>query len=358
MTFENVNTATQEKTTQSDTDSQYSAPKPTRKKRQPKHDFNDGRGRVPAHKHDNGGGWVEDTARVDDTVYVGSRSEVYNYARVFGLVRLEGRSSIFGHARVGGRVRLNKSARIYGSACVLDETRLSDYARIHGRARVLGSTGVFGWSSIADSACVVSTTLNAAAEIHGGALVINSHLNGYAANPQIRTENAGCVTITGNARVIGATCYNRVQISDHADVSGTTLTAVYVGRQDAVLIVRDHCRLDGTRLTALGDIGGTTFMKNVVFHYYDYLGENDTLQTITSRAGIFIDRSGNNYAAITNLLQTAGSITAAERQGFANQVGANVSPAQAIHTAGTPRIDYLRQPSQLRRVQPLEEVSV
>ena len=33
-------------------------------------DFDDGNGPVPAHKHPNGGGWVADTATVDETAYV------------------------------------------------------------------------------------------------------------------------------------------------------------------------------------------------------------------------------------------------------------------------------------------------
>lgn len=41
-----------------------------------KHDFGDGRGEVPAHQHPNGGGWVEDTAKVDELVYVGDKARV------------------------------------------------------------------------------------------------------------------------------------------------------------------------------------------------------------------------------------------------------------------------------------------
>jgi len=35
------------------------------------HDFGDGKGPVLAHKHPNGGGWVANTADVDDTAFVG-----------------------------------------------------------------------------------------------------------------------------------------------------------------------------------------------------------------------------------------------------------------------------------------------
>ncbi len=44
------------------------------------HDF--GAGAVPAHRHKNGGGWVADTAFVDETACVESDARVYGNARV------------------------------------------------------------------------------------------------------------------------------------------------------------------------------------------------------------------------------------------------------------------------------------
>ena len=49
---------------------------------------------VPAHQHQNGGGWVADTATVDSTAYVGPDARVYGNAYVFG------------------------NACVYGNACV------------------------------------------------------------------------------------------------------------------------------------------------------------------------------------------------------------------------------------------------
>ena len=49
-----------------------------------KHDFKNGKGLVPAHRHSNGGGWVADTARVSDSVYVGEFARVFGNADVFG----------------------------------------------------------------------------------------------------------------------------------------------------------------------------------------------------------------------------------------------------------------------------------
>lgn len=44
------------------------------------HDF--GYGEVPAHKHKNGGGWVTDSAMVDDTAYIGENAVVFGKAWV------------------------------------------------------------------------------------------------------------------------------------------------------------------------------------------------------------------------------------------------------------------------------------
>ena len=51
-------------------------------------DFNDGNGPVPAHKHPNGGGWVADTARVDETAFVGRDAMVYGDAMVLSLIHI------------------------------------------------------------------------------------------------------------------------------------------------------------------------------------------------------------------------------------------------------------------------------
>ena len=63
-------------------------------------DFDDGNGPVPAHKHPNGGGWVADTATVDETAYVGAEAQVFCDAKVYG------NAQVFYNARVnyGARV--------------------------------------------------------------------------------------------------------------------------------------------------------------------------------------------------------------------------------------------------------------
>ena len=46
------------------------------------HDFGDGNGPVPAHRHIKGEGWVADTAHVDKSAQIGSDAQVNGDARV------------------------------------------------------------------------------------------------------------------------------------------------------------------------------------------------------------------------------------------------------------------------------------
>lgn len=52
------------------------------------------------HRHPNGGGWVEDTAHVADTAYVGPDAEVYGSAWVSGWAQVYGSSEVYGSAWV------------------------------------------------------------------------------------------------------------------------------------------------------------------------------------------------------------------------------------------------------------------
>jgi UDP-3-O-[3-hydroxymyristoyl] glucosamine N-acyltransferase len=176
-----------------------------RKKRAPKHDFKDGLGRVFAHKHDNGKGWVADTATVDDTVYIGPRAQIFQQATVKGKVRLLGASKISGHAVVSGGVLLSKNAAIYGAAVVRDTTTLTDDARIFGASHVSGTTHLYSRAYINESAQVFSTTMLGETKISGNALVARSNIHGFA-------------EIKGDCSVIHANIEGRVTVRDRAQI--------------------------------------------------------------------------------------------------------------------------------------------
>jgi len=73
-----------------------------------------GGGPVPAHRHPNGGGWVADTAHVEEHVYVGEDARVAGGVIVGGAV-------ILGGAVYGGEVR--GGARILGGVIHDGEVR-------------------------------------------------------------------------------------------------------------------------------------------------------------------------------------------------------------------------------------------
>ena len=64
------------------------------------------------HRHPNGGGWVQDTASVDETAHIGPDAEVSVAARVSGNAQVSGTAQVSGNAWVFG------SAEVSGNAWV------------------------------------------------------------------------------------------------------------------------------------------------------------------------------------------------------------------------------------------------
>jgi carbonic anhydrase/acetyltransferase-like protein (isoleucine patch superfamily) len=176
-----------------------------RKKRAPKHDFKDGYGRVFAHRHDNGRGWVADTASVDDSVYVGSRAQVFQHAKVLGRCRLEGQAKVHGFATVRGAVIVKHSAQIYGRSTVCDGTLLHDNSSITGSAIVCGNSSLYNVANISESAYVLGSTLRNNAVIRGTACVLRSMFHGP-------------VMVGGTASVISSTLHGNISVLDFAQI--------------------------------------------------------------------------------------------------------------------------------------------
>ncbi|MFS0704793.1 DUF6055 domain-containing protein, partial [Cellulomonas sp. 179-A 9B4 NHS] len=68
------------------------------------------------HRHANGGGWVDDRASVDATVFVGPHAVVRGAAQVHGEARLEGRAWVDEGAVVEGRAVVRDAAVVRGGA--------------------------------------------------------------------------------------------------------------------------------------------------------------------------------------------------------------------------------------------------
>lgn len=97
-----------------------------------KHDFGDGRGRVDAHFHSNGGGLVGAGANVAHTAHVGKEAKVFGFASVSGYAVIDEYAQVGGHANVSGK------ARIYGAALVGGHAIIAGDAHVCGNARVFG----------------------------------------------------------------------------------------------------------------------------------------------------------------------------------------------------------------------------
>lgn len=119
-------------------------------------DFGDGQ-KVPAHQHPKGGGWVAESAHVDDDCYVGP------YAIVYGTAKVTGNAIINDHAKVYG------DARVYGNAKVYGDAQVFDTAQVYNNARVSGNAKIYGDCRIMDNALVYDN-----AEVYGRAIVRNN----------------------------------------------------------------------------------------------------------------------------------------------------------------------------------------
>ena len=119
-------------------------------------DFGDGQ-MVPAHQHPKGGGWVAETAHVDDDCFVGP------YAIVYGNAHVTGNAIINDYAKVYG------DAKVYGSAKVYGDAQVYDMAQVYGNARVCGNAKIHGNCCILDNALVYDR-----AEVYGQAIVRNN----------------------------------------------------------------------------------------------------------------------------------------------------------------------------------------
>jgi acyl-[acyl carrier protein]--UDP-N-acetylglucosamine O-acyltransferase len=54
------------------------------------------------HQHPNGKGWISNTAKVADSVYVGPYAVVYGEAELTGKVRVLDLAQVSGHAKLSG----------------------------------------------------------------------------------------------------------------------------------------------------------------------------------------------------------------------------------------------------------------
>lgn len=124
------------------------------------HDFEDGLGLVPAHRHSNGGGWVANTAIVEANAFVGPEAQVYGNAHVMS-------GFIDGEAEVFGNAVISDSAQIYGQAKVYDKAQISGEAEVLDAAEVFGEANIFGDARIVGNARISGKVMLDEGEVSG-----------------------------------------------------------------------------------------------------------------------------------------------------------------------------------------------
>ncbi len=110
-------------------------------------DFKDGQGPVPAHKHLNGGGWVADTATVDETAYVGQYATVHGYASVRDWACVDDQADISGYCTI------KDLACIRGRAILKGACEISDHAEISGNVFLAGYIKIGQYKVLAGHQC-------------------------------------------------------------------------------------------------------------------------------------------------------------------------------------------------------------
>jgi carbonic anhydrase/acetyltransferase-like protein (isoleucine patch superfamily) len=209
-----------------------------RKKRAPKHDFKDGRGRVFAHRHTNGGGWVADTAKVEDSVLVDKLAQVYHHAVVTGHVKIQKKSRVCGNARLSDSVWLSHNATVCGRAVLQNECRVWHNAMVLG-GRLYGSTTVYDRVKVWQNPTITDSQLSEHATVGGYAIVIKSAIQGNAhIDRDAQLTNAtvnGYVLVTNNARVISSKLQ---MLTTYATIDRNE--AAVTGQPDAYMKIKDY----------------------------------------------------------------------------------------------------------------------
>lgn len=259
-----------------------------KKIRAPRHDFKDGHGRVFAHRHANGNGWVADTARVAESAYIGSRAQVAQFARVNDTCRLQGVAKVYGHAQLSGGVLIKGSAEIYGRACIRDTVQIDNNVRVYGNAVVSGDSIIKDNAHVAESANVISSRLNNDGRIRGAATVL-------------RSVFYGPVTIAGNASIVSSTVSGYVTVDDFAQILHSTVNASnnrdYGGieiRNFAIIsdnsriyldntVIRNHMVIVRTSMSG-GNIDNTrlVFETNAVFYHRTFNSRNAVMDALAN----------------------------------------------------------------------------
>jgi carbonic anhydrase/acetyltransferase-like protein (isoleucine patch superfamily) len=104
------------------------------------------------------GGFVEKTAKVAETAYIGPKALVLNNALVYGDAKIydnawvSGHAEVFDDAKVYGDALVSGNARVSGGAEVYHKAKIFGNAQVYGNAQVSGGAHVYGEAQISENA--------------------------------------------------------------------------------------------------------------------------------------------------------------------------------------------------------------
>ncbi len=233
------------------------------------HDFEDGCGVVPAHRHPHGGGWIAETAAVDVSVFVGPDAAVFGTAKVTGMATIldtawvSDSAVVSDHARISGDADVRGAAHIEGSAEVGGDAIVADDAFVGDHAHVLGSARLFGQAIVRGSAIIKGHSFVSDREVSGDEVVdeldrpfgiVDSSRHdfedGAGAVPARRHEYGGgwvadTATVAPTAFVGSrAKVFGRARVMDRAVVVGTSW------------VLGDAVVCDSARITGDAEVNG------------------------------------------------------------------------------------------------------
>ena len=166
--------------------------------------------------HDNGGGFVENTATVDAGVYVADTSVVCGNAKVKGNAKVFGNALVYGNAEVKDNALVYDNAKVYGDAVIQDDAKVYDNAKVYGDAviqddaKIYDSAKVFGNVKAKDNAKIYGMSevkgdaeIKGSAEVFGNSIIYDSPVIEGNAKIYATASIYGNAKIYGNAQVWG-----------------------------------------------------------------------------------------------------------------------------------------------------------
>lgn len=127
------------------------------------------------------GGFVESSATVDGTAYLGSKALVLDQAKVlehsvvFGTATIEHGALVKGNAKVQGKARISGSAFVSNSADIRDDVEVGDNARVWGNAHLYKNAKLKSNAEAKDN-CQIAEDV-----ILGADMTVGGHVHVYNA---------------------------------------------------------------------------------------------------------------------------------------------------------------------------------